>query len=202
MRVSDSINISRAYEQINALGGYVDPKDPIAVARDEVLADVLAILECHGARDTLNDGLMDAESEAALDAVISAERHRLTVALLITRGSATRYAFPRHDADTAIQSSVSKVTESRFAMDRLVASRALGERCKAAPTTGLQCASLQDRVTANEAQSNILAIGLAMTAAHRVDGADRAHVLRAHRVGAGIPSPSDFQPSCHSPMAG
>lgn len=43
--------LDRAYADINALGGYVDRKDPEAVARDELLGEVLTILERHGARD-------------------------------------------------------------------------------------------------------------------------------------------------------
>ena len=43
--------LDRAYADINALGGYVDRKEPEAVARDELLGAVLTILERHGARD-------------------------------------------------------------------------------------------------------------------------------------------------------
>lgn len=39
------------YSEINALGGYVNEKDPVEIARDELLGEVLAILERHGARD-------------------------------------------------------------------------------------------------------------------------------------------------------
>ena len=43
--------IDIAYAEINALGGYVDRKDAEAVARDELLGEILAILERHGAQD-------------------------------------------------------------------------------------------------------------------------------------------------------
>lgn len=202
MRVSDSINLSRAYDQINALGGYVDRSDPVAVARDELLGDVLAILERHGARDTLNDGLMDAEAEAALDAVLAAERRRLTVALLITRANATRYAFPRNNADDAIASSVAKVTETRAKMDRLIGSRASKKPGTIVPSASAICHDLQRHVTENEARSNIVTIGPAMTAAAQVDAADKVLVTAAHSAGIRIPSPDDFQSGFHSPMAG
>lgn len=43
--------IDLAFAEINALGGYVDMKDREAVARDELLGEILTILERHGARD-------------------------------------------------------------------------------------------------------------------------------------------------------
>ena len=148
-----------------------------------------------------DDALLDAEAQATIEALIAAERKRLTIALLIA-GGATRYAFPHHNADAAIQQAVGKVTETRFKMDRLIASRAIGETCMAAPSTGLQCLSLQERVTANEARSNVLALGPTLTAARQVDEADRSLVQAAHGAGVRIPDPSDFQSGFHSPMAG
>ncbi|WP_264046955.1 hypothetical protein [Methylobacterium flocculans] len=43
--------IDWAFREIDALGGWFDPKDREAVARDEMLRQVLAILERHGAVD-------------------------------------------------------------------------------------------------------------------------------------------------------
>ena len=43
--------IDRAYREIDALGGWFDPQDREAAARDELLCKVLAILERHGAVD-------------------------------------------------------------------------------------------------------------------------------------------------------
>lgn len=57
--------IDRAFREIDALGGWFDPKDRDAVARDEMLRRVLAILERHGAVDpTLSPATLNL-SEAA-----------------------------------------------------------------------------------------------------------------------------------------
>ena len=148
-----------------------------------------------------DDNLFDARAADALEAVISAERKRLTIALLIANG-ATRYAFPHHNADDAIQAAVGAVTEARFRMDRMIASRGLGEPCRAAPTTGTQCLALQNRVTINEAGANIHPFGPVLTAAARVDEAERGLILAAHGAGGKVPTPDSFQSGFHSPMAG
>lgn len=57
--------IDRAYREIDALGGWFAPDDREATARDEVLREVLAILERHGAVDpTLSPATLNL-SEAA-----------------------------------------------------------------------------------------------------------------------------------------
>lgn len=52
VRWAEARPIDRAYREIDAtFGGYIDRTDPVAVARDELLGEVLAILERHGAVD-------------------------------------------------------------------------------------------------------------------------------------------------------
>ena len=57
--------IDRAFREIDALGGWFDPKDREAAARNDLLEQVLAILERHGAVDpTLSPATLNL-SEAA-----------------------------------------------------------------------------------------------------------------------------------------
>jgi hypothetical protein len=57
--------IDRAYREIDALGGWFDPKDREAAARNDLLEQILAILERHGAVDpTLSPATLNL-SEAA-----------------------------------------------------------------------------------------------------------------------------------------
>lgn len=97
-----------------------------------------------------DDELLDPEATKALNAIIEAERRRLTLALLVASG-ATRRHFPRHDADSAIAATVGDVTARRYEMDRLIASRAMGERAVISPTPSAQVVELQQRVQKNEA---------------------------------------------------
>lgn len=68
----------------------------------------------------------DTEAMAAFDALVAAERRRLRLALQVA-GGATRYGFPRHNADAAISETVGAVTAARHTLDRLYLRRA-GEK--------------------------------------------------------------------------
>lgn len=52
------------YEEINALGGVVDPSDERSIGRMENLDEVLAILDWHGLRDPM--GVHKVETDTAL----------------------------------------------------------------------------------------------------------------------------------------
>lgn len=139
-----------------------------------------------------DDDLIDAEAAAALDAVFAAERKRLALALSVASG-ATRYAFPRHDADAAIAGTVGAVTAARYTLDRLLISRVMGQRCVLTPSAQLQQIEMQARVGRNEAASGVVAFGPAIIAARRVDEAevDASLILMAHARGAAIVAMAD-----------
>lgn len=113
----------------------------------------------------------DTEALRAFDALVAAERKRLRLALQIADG-AVRHGFPRHDPDTAIRNTVGAVTAARDSLDRLIVSRAMGERCVLRPSEQLQLIELQRRVTKNEAAKGIPARAPALVAADAVDVAE------------------------------
>lgn len=124
----------------------------------------------------------DTEAMAAFDALVAAERRRLRLALQVA-GGATRYGFPRHNADAAISETVGAVTAARHTLDRLIVSRAMGERCVLAPSPQLQAIELQGRVARNEAARGLDRAGPAIVASRTVDGAEASLITMAHAYG-------------------
>ena len=149
-----------------------------------------------------DDRAADPRDAAALEELLSAAARLLSLSRQVTEDGATRYAFPRHNPDAAISNTVGDFATACHKLRRLALSRAVGEDCHLAPTPHLLNLEFQRCVTENEARSNIFAIGPAMTAAKQVDAAERSLIFGAHKIGARIPDPTDFQSGFHSPMAG
>lgn len=127
----------------------------------------------------------DTEAMAAFDALVAAERRRLRLALQVA-GGATRYSFPRHNADAAIAEAVGAVTAARYTLDRLIVSRAIGERCFLSPSAQLQAVELQGRVAKNEAARGLDRTAPAIVAIRTVDEADASLVAMTHGRGDAI----------------
>lgn len=141
----------------------------------------------------------DIEAMRALEAVVAAEFRRMRMAVRIANG-ATRLAFPHHDADEAILDTIGAVTAARNAMDRLIVSRAMGERCVLSPTAQLQGIELQRRVTKNEEAKGIPARSLALAAIDAVDVAEADEGLCAMAKSRGL-AILDFLPAAPFPDA-
>ncbi|WP_336488328.1 hypothetical protein [Methylobacterium nigriterrae] len=114
------------------------------------------------------DDITESPAILAFDALQAAERHLLSLTLRICEGS-TRYAFPKHDPDTAITRAVGEITRCRYEFDRALASEAAGEPFRVTPTTATLCVELQRRITRNEEKSSVPSLGPTIAAARRVD---------------------------------
>ncbi|AWN43804.1 hypothetical protein DK389_28905 [Methylobacterium durans] len=122
-----------------------------------------------------NHDYTDSPAIAKLEALHAAERRLLNITLRIA-GGRTRYAFPRHNADAAIAHAVGEVERYRHEFDRALASDAAGEPYRLPPSAAGLKLALQNRVTRNEADRGIGAMGPVLFAARQVDAADAAEI--------------------------
>lgn len=139
----------------------------------------------------------DRSDAAALEALMTGAFRLLSLSHDATTGGATRFAFPHHNADAAIAKTIGEFDRACYEVRRLVLARALGEPTTLYPSATTLKIELQRCVERNDANANIHPLGPVLTAAARVDAAERSLILAAHRVGDTAPPLSDLQSGFH-----